>query len=401
MNYNPNEDRQDKITSKLLIEHALECTKSQQSLALELGLPESRISDAKKGNYRLATEVAKHIASSYGLPTNAIGDYTENCISLDKSEMIGSFLKSKNDLQLSIVIEQLLIKIKMSISPERHSRSEITPEDIKINDLLQDKDFIEIGTKVATDFILSDPFSPYGFLNEQIYLGGLKTDTGTISLMHILERYQLDHFIKLKDKAVQTLLYVAYAINVCNQNQDCLRLQWVNFCGQFKSNEQKTHLVITGNNIVSEDWFDHKIAVFDQTTKKNDTWKNDVLNIALQLDNMAGNSLIYEYGPLLSGDSTPLSILISKINVYYKENESTFTVALGVDFSTRILEPFKLERFNLIIDKITPSEMLNNIVPQLSNLPVDNCLLDFAISDVSIKHFFAHNGIMIPGTIVI
>ena len=397
MNYNPNEDRQDKITSKLIIEHALECTKSQQSLALELGLPESRISDAKKGNYRLATEAAKHIVSSYGLPTNAIGEYTENCISLGKSEMIGRFLKSKNDLQLSIVIEQLLIKIKMSISPERHSQSEITPEDIKINDLLQDKEFIEIGTKLATELLLYDEFSSKCVLN----LDRLKTDTGATSLVHILERYQLDHFVKSKNKAVETLLFVAYAIKVCNQNQDCLRLQWVNFCGQFKSNEQKTHLVITGKNIASENWFDRKLAVFNRTSKKDDTWNNDVLNIALQLDKMAGSSLNYEYGPLLSGDFSPLSILITKINVYYKENESTFTVALGVDFSTRILEPFKLEPFNLIIDKITPGEMLNNIVPQLSNLPVDSCLLDFAISDVSIKQFFAHNGIMIPGTIVI
>ncbi|MDN3653432.1 hypothetical protein QWY77_11830 [Thalassotalea ponticola] len=398
MNYNPNELRQDKLTTKILVEHALTQIKSQQILAFELNVPESRISEAKQGKHGFKTETAEILIAKYGLPQSAFGEYKADCIYLDQHSNIEGFLSQENDLQLSILIDLYIQKMKLHLFPEREGQLDVTIEDVKVNDLLSDKHFIELATLAVEQFYEGADYEEQTFRLQSNSLRKLTTPSGDHNLPSLLERYSLESELSESQDSLSNLLYAAYAINECNKRKHTQVVKWNKTADLFQDVRSKTELNVTGRKIVADEWLDVKVDVFARNNVRNKTIDTVLTDIVNNLDRLTPS--ILGFNEPLNSINEKLSIKLKSLDVFYKE-DSTFTVILGVEHSEKINPHVKLSDYNLVLHGITPDEMLHSVTPQLLNLPTSSYVLDFAWSEFQAKAFFAKNGIMIPGAIVI
>jgi hypothetical protein len=121
----------------------------QKTLALELDIPESRVSEWKSGKGNMPTVLALSLIEKFGSPSQAKGVYKRNCKLLPQEQSLDVFFDGLVCNQISRLIAGYLMHIRCILIPDRNNDLEASVEDCFISQMLEDEQFIFISNKLV------------------------------------------------------------------------------------------------------------------------------------------------------------------------------------------------------------------------------------------------------------
>ncbi|GIU21265.1 MULTISPECIES: hypothetical protein [unclassified Shewanella] len=425
MQFDPHATKQSKITTQILIAHAMKRCPLQKTLALELNTPDSRISEWKNGKGQMATGTALILIEKFGSPAKAKGVLKNNCRFLPPETSLQHFFNGLVCEQVSRLIAGYITHIRCIVIPDRNNNLEASVEDYVISQLLDDEEFITISKKLLHDHNSKEHHrtAQEDFLlnNSDIELNhALKGQE--VSLLSLINKHKLDYLLKEKEykylhdkkrpKPLEIITFLAYLSIVINEVKSIpttILSTWVGKpCYLNTPDNIGGEVVLTGELI--HEWYDttfqgEPILASSETDPAGQvqplvkhmmqlkTWVN---KFEMSMEHSL-NRLMIKQKPLYDLHNCKQAfILIKEVQVFHKEESSYLNLAITVSPHDCINEHYKHDDFTLIIEQVTTFRLLEDVIPMLKAIG-----LEHAITELSTKYKLAMHGLLIPGAISI
>lgn len=422
MNFDPNQKTQDKLTSKILIEHALAKCSLQKEVALTIGAEATRVSEWKKQKSRMPTDVANKVIEVYGSPISAKGQYVSNAKLIATSSGLKYYLIANHNFQISRLLQPLIQSLKWIYFPDRENQDSVTIVDIKVNDFLKDERVIDHATQLVKscnsqerhwtdcdEFKLKFEDIDYirNFEGQESTIRALITEFGLDEEFKDLTSAQHNYFSDLDKLTV--VIYICAAIRRTSDLKECLLISWNNSANPYADEDKTSELVISGEVLVNEDYFDKEVLVFDKDKNNEKIYENELLPFLRLLNTWQSRNtgkvpLHLSHStlrPYFDDSRRELFTRIDRLQVIYDKSRSCFTVSLTIASINEINELYRNIPSSLVMTDISTQELLNEVIPTLHSLHSSSVAIDWAISDVGTKGKLANMGVMIPGAIII
>jgi len=422
MNFDPNQKTQNKLTSKLLIEHALAKCSLQKEVALTIGAEPTRVSEWKKQKSRMPTDVANKIIDVYGSPVSAKGQYVSNAKLIANSSDLVEYLIKNHNFQISRLMQPLIQSLTWAYFPNRENHDSVTIVDIKIHDFINDKRVIGHATQLVKSWTLQERHwtdcDEFKLKFEDIdCIRNIKGQKSTIRAL--ITEFGLDEEFKeltiaqhnylLDLDKLSVVIYICAAIRRTADLTECLLTSWNNNTRPYTDKDTTSELVVSGEVFVNEDYRDKEVLVFDKNKNSKRIYENELISFLKQLSTWQKKTT--GKIPLHLSNDTPrhyfdkrqseLFTKVDRLQVIYDRSRSCFTVSLTVASIDAINERYRNIPSSLVMTDISTHELLDDVIPTLHSLHSSSVAIDWAISDVGTKGKLARMGVMIPGVIVI
>jgi hypothetical protein len=426
MIFNPHNARQSKNTSQILILHAMKRCPLQKTLALELVIPESRVSEWKTGKGNMPTDIALNLIEKFGSPSQAKGVYKGNCKLLPQEQSLDVFFDGLVCNQISRLIAGYLMHIRCIVIPDRNINLGASVEDHFISQMLEDEQFIFISNKFvqlhyrkerhwtdSDDFLLnsSDIELSHTFKGEQSSLLSLLNKH---NLGYLLENKEYKYLCNKKRPSSNELLsfltYTSVVISDLRSMPNTILSTWLSSTSEKSPIETYRGEVSLTGELVHE-WYSQDICGTPVFSSYDDTpcgHSQFLLNHMLQLKEWVSEyegsmehslfKLMKEQTPLYNfNEKNKKSLmLVNEILVFHKEESSYLNMAITVSPHQRINKVFKDEEFTLIIEEINTTRLLDELIPLLNAIGLANTM-----TEVNTKYTLAKLGLIMPGVVSI
>lgn len=422
MNFDPNQKTQDKLTSKILIEHALAKCSLQKEVALIIGAEETRVSEWKKQKSRMPTDIANKVIEAYGSPISAKGKYISDAKFVATPLDLKEYLTTNHSFQVSRLLEPIIQSLKWIYFPDRESSDSVTIIDIKINDFLNDARVIEHATQMVKCWTARERHwndceefkLRFEDLDRNRNIEGQES-----SIRMLINEFGLDEEFKdlasSKHNCVSDLnkltvvIYICAAIKSTSDVKECLLVSWINKAGRYVYEEQTSELVISGEILVNEDYFDKEVLIFEKDKNTEPDYINELLPYLKLLNTWLSRNI--EKVPLhlkrsmirpyIDDPRRELFTKIDRLQVFYDKSRSCFTVSITINSIHEINDLYRNPSSSLVLTDISTKELLNEVIPTFHSLHSSSVVIDWAFSAVGTKGKLANMGVMIPGAIII
>lgn len=426
MIFDPHASRQSKITTQILISHAMERCPLQKTLALELETTDSRISEWKSGKGYMATDTAQVLIEKFGSPAKAKGVFKSNCKFLPPELPLQSFFNELVCCQVSRLIAGYLTHIRCIVIPDRSNNLEASIEDNIISKLLEDIEFLMISKSLFDEHNSKER---HWTETDEFQIGNSNIDFihsiqgSNISILSLLERYELQYLLKEKkyeylsstkrptpNELIAMLMYVSIVINDLRMMPTTILSTWLGHSCYLNIPEPMGGEVVLTGDLIHE-WYDNKFTgdpVFATSETDPIGQAQLLLKHMMQLrvwvnkfEKSMEHSLfsrMIEQTPLYHSNEKckEALILVKEIQVFHKEECSYLNIAITVCPHSLISDAYKDKEFTIIMEKVTTSRLLEEVIPMLHAIG-----LKHTISELKTKYQLAKHGLLIPGVISI
>lgn len=422
MNFDPNQKTQDKLTSKILIEHALAKCSLQKEVALTIGAEETRVSEWKKQKSRMPTDVANKVIEAYGSPVSAKGQYISDSKFVATLLDLKEYLTTNHNFQVSRLLEPIIQSLKWIYFPDRESSDSVTIIDIKINDFLNDARVIDHAIQMVKcwtarerHWTVCDEFKlRFEDLDRTRNIEGQES-----SIRMLISEFGLDE--EFKDLAsskhncasdldkLTVVIYICAAIKSTSDVKECLLVSWNNKNGRYEYEEQTSELVISGEILVNDNYFDKEVLIFEKDKNMEPDYSNELLPYLKLLNTWLSRNINKVplhlsrsmIRPYIDDSRRELFTKIDRLQVFYDKSRSCFTVSITINSINEINDLYRNPSSSLVLTDISTQELLNEVIPTLHSLHSSSVTIDWALSGVGTKGKLANMGVMIPGAIII
>ncbi len=426
MLFDPHTARQSKITTQILISHAMKRCPLQKTLALELDTTDSRISEWKSGKGNMATDTALTLINKFGSPAKAKGVFKSNCKFLPPELSLQSFFNELVCYQVSRLIAGYITHIRCIVIPDRSNNLEASIEDHAISKLLEDEKFLTISKKLLHEHNSKERHytEPDDFLLSKSDIEFSHSIQGdNASLLSLLEKYTLQYLLKEKEyKHLQSkkrpspnelltfLTYTSIVINDLRSMPTTILSTWLGRSCYLKIPEKMGGEVVLTGELIHE-WYKNDLTgdpVFASPETDPIGHAQLLLKHMMQLKGWVNKFetsmehslyfLMNEQIPLYHHNDKckEALILVKEIQVFHKEESSYLNIAITVTPHQFINDDYKGKEFTLIIEKVTTSRLLEDLIPMMHAIG-----LKHTISELNTKYLLANHGLLIPGAISI
>ncbi|QSX28578.1 hypothetical protein JYB88_09710 [Shewanella cyperi] len=429
MQFDPYASSQSKVTTQILMAHAIHLSRSQKQLALELETTDSRISEWKIGKGFMPTKTAQLLIDKFGLPSKAKGEFKSNCKRLPKEMSLASYLSDLTCFQASRLIAGYLTHMRCIVIPDRDNNLEPSIEDHEIEQLLEDEQFLTLAQALlqtheskTRHWTESDEF----ILNDKDLALNISLQEEEVSLKALLKKYHLEYLLEPKEypylqsrkrpspnELITFLAYISIVINDLKRIPATFVSNWLGSHDYLDISEDRgADVVLTGEMI--HDWYEQQLLqglpIFNKPEmeplgnvhcliKHLNQLKKWVRSYRESMEHGLAN-LMHKQTPIIgqfgsSQEECPL-VTVKELQVFHKEEHSYLTMAITIAPHQSIMQKYKFEEFNLILEQVTSHQLLDEIIPMLGSLGLGDIL-----SDLNTKHKLAKHGLVIPGAISI
>ncbi|MGR6503595.1 hypothetical protein [Shewanella sp. Koi 1] len=426
MQFDPHATKQSRVTTQILITHAIQRCPSQKTLALELSTPDSRISEWKNGKGQMPTNTALQLIEKFGSPSQAKGVFKSNCKILPKELSLQSFFNDISNLQASRLLAGYINSIRCIVIPNRSIRLEPTIEDYVISNMLEDDSFLMISRELLRNHATTKRHwnDSDEFLLGDAEIGHIISIQGEdLSILTLFKKFNLEYLLEDREykyliskmrptsnEIITMLAYTSIVINDLKKLPNTILSTWLGGPSYLNLEEPSGGDVVLTGDLIHE-WYDNNYIGIPVKSPEETDCSDDskiLLNHINQLwkwtrkfersiEHHLANQVM-QHPPLFDHHSKKVEslIFVKEIDVFHKTECSYLNIAITISMNQNINPEYRYREFTLILEYVTTYKLLDELIPLLGTIG-----LKLTMSELNTKYKLAKHGLLIPGAVSI